>query len=96
MKFHPLEKDVNSFINSYPLRPPPLDPAKLAHFRKDPVAIFRAGQLNTPSYRIPAQVYIFDFLPIMADTHYDNYYNPYDADGRLDPCGNDWTALKRR
>ena len=82
MNFHPLEKDVNSFINSYPIRPPPLAPAKLVHFRLNPVAIYKAGQLKPSSYNFPVLGFSFKIVLFVMT----NYYDPYDANRALDQC----------
>ena len=45
-KFHALERDLTSFVNSLPLRPRIFHKHKMARWRRDPAHIFAAGQVK--------------------------------------------------
>ena len=42
-----LVKNIDFYINAYPLRATSLPPSTTATFRSDPIAIFNAGQLTS-------------------------------------------------
>ena len=57
--FHPLERDVNSYVRNYPLRPSPLARSSMTPKRHDPVAIFNAGQPKQSAYSFSFQVVLW-------------------------------------